>query len=125
MSTINQQTRGPIANAERFPGSQAFLCHAHSIDEAKHAHILAEITHSRDARLYAASYTMLDAAARELGVDAVELAESIDLAEVIRYALDYSQLHSAKPGDVGRLGQTVEAARLLEPVARLMKARQS
>lgn len=39
-----------------------------------------------NARLLAASYTMADRDARELGVDAVELCEALDLAALIRAA---------------------------------------
>lgn len=37
-----------------------------------------------NARLLTASYTAFDRAGRELGIDAAELAESIDIAEMIR-----------------------------------------
>lgn len=66
-----------------------------------------------DAALFVASYTAFDQAGRELGIDAAELARTIPLAEVIRYALDYAQLHTTAHDrrDVGRPDQ-VDAARV-------------
>lgn len=54
--------------------------------------ILADLTHSdwrdlpAEAALFATSYTAFDKTARELGVDAVELARSLDLAALIHAA---------------------------------------
>lgn len=83
-------------------------------------HDLATIR-DEDAALLANAYTAFDHAGRELGVDAAELAASVDLAEVIRYALDYAQLHTARPGDVGRTDQTKSARMTLAPLAALLK----
>ena len=75
------------------------------------------------AALLAASYSAFDKAGRELGIDAAKLASSVDLAEIIRYALDYSQLHSrtSDKGNVGRIDQVKAARLILAPLVALMK----
>lgn len=72
--------------------------------------------------LLAASYNAFDKAGRELGVDAAELARTIDLAEVIRYALDYAQLHTDAHDrkDVGRFDQVQVARHVVARVKKLM-----
>ena len=66
----------------------------------------------RSAALMVAAYNMVDRAARELGVDAVELATGLDLAEALRYSADYANLPSV---NVGRPDQVAAAQRLLRP----------
>lgn len=75
-----------------------------------------------NAALLAAAYTAFDEAARELEVDAAELARVLPLAEVIRYALDYCQLHTAAHDkrDVGRLDQVEGARMTLARTAKLL-----
>ena len=119
MKPINQQTPGPVSldssetlTAQTKPQRWIATVKAHE----NHAEQLAT------GQLLAASYSAFDAAARELGVDAVELAKSLDLASVIRYALDYSQINTRahSVGDVGRTDQLQAARRTLAPLAKLM-----
>ncbi len=78
-----------------------------------------------NAALLAASFNSFDEAGRALGVDATELAKSLDLASVIRYALDYAQLNTTAHDlkNVGRIDQTDHARRTLAPLAELMQVK--
>ena len=80
---MNHQTPGPIVAVKHYlhvpalpsPGYEQGACLAS----------IGNVTNREgDARLLAASYTAFDKAGRALGVDAAELAESIDFAELIR-----------------------------------------
>ena len=96
MNPINSQTPGPLFNRQappQFPHSRNL--------ETKMGDRVALVDpkpfwdtgldggtrHDTNARLLAASYTLLDRAGRELGIDAAELAEKLDLAALIRAAL--------------------------------------
>lgn len=75
---INQQTQGPLhVNGRRIEDAQGVIV-------CEVAGIMPEGLANRP--LLAAAYTSYDRAARELGVDAVELAESLDLAALIQDA---------------------------------------
>lgn len=87
MNQINAQTPGPlfVGRGERIQTKAA----------PWNGRILADMTHNAhpetrttkaEARLFAAAYTAFDKAGRELGLDAATLAESIDLAALIRAA---------------------------------------
>ncbi len=57
-------------------------------------------TEEANQRLLAAAYTAFDKAGRELGVDAVKLAETIDLAQLAKWAHAVVACHAAmSPGD--------------------------
>lgn len=73
--TINQQTRGPLVACDHYlhAREKKFVAVSGGDENQKEA----------NARLLAASYNAFDKAARELGVDATELAERIDLAALI------------------------------------------
>ncbi len=71
--------------------------------------------------LLVAAYTAYDKAGRELGIDATALAQSVDLAEVIRYALDYSLLYTG--AETGRTDQVQAAQHALSKLAELMGKR--
>ena len=81
---MNTQTPGPL-----FVGLNSRIQTAPSPTNGR---ILADLTHSdqrdlpAEAALFAAAYTAFDRAGRELGVGAVELARSIDLAALIHAA---------------------------------------
>lgn len=78
---INQQTPGPcIARNGHLVIDGAAIAHC------RDHHGDLEANAGPNAALFAAAYTSFDHAARELGVDAVELAESLDLAALVRLA---------------------------------------
>ncbi len=120
MSQINQQTAGPITEQ----GGCLIGADTRTLVAGVHGPNLLSRGDERRANraLLAAAYTSYDRAGRELGVDAATLAQSIDLEEVIRYALDYAQLHSPAHDkkDVGRLDQVRAARKTLGPLAALM-----
>jgi hypothetical protein len=62
-----------------------------------------------NARLLAASYTLLDRTGRELGVDAAELAEKLDLVKLIQAARDaltyLDQQPDARSGSIAEVAQ--------------------
>lgn len=82
--TPNAQTPGPF----RFAPNGGHLNRArllgppHPVDGGDFA-ALASLTNPATARLLASAYTMADKAGRTLGVDAAELCERIDLAELV------------------------------------------
>jgi len=106
---INAQTPGPIAPGQNLPVT-ASLAPCFNLRGEPNP-FLEERCKDEDAnaRLLRAGFNAFDKAGRELGIDAATLAERIDLAEVIRYALDYATLHTAKDGDCGRLDQVKQA----------------
>lgn len=80
---INQQTPGPcIARNGHLVIDGAAIAHC------RDHHGDLEANAGPNAALFAAAYTSFDRAARKLGVDAVELAESLDLAALVRSAQD-------------------------------------
>lgn len=87
---INQQTPGPMVTHDLgLPVGviQVHTANRQTVVATVHYHAGSDNTPEDakpNAALLAASYTLLDRAARKLGVDAVELAESIDLAALIR-----------------------------------------
>lgn len=85
---INQQTPGPLMVGRRRFSHEGQPLNA---DGEQVAYTLPHLLASEaNAALLAASYTAFDRAARELGVDAVELAESLDLAAIIGTLRDLS-----------------------------------
>jgi hypothetical protein len=119
---MNQQTKGPLhVNIYGQSPNRETL----DIGPLGHVDGIATVKKPEDAALLAASYTAFDAAGRELGIDAAELALSIDLAEVIRYALDYALLNSErhKANYVGRPDQVQAARGSLAKVAELMQVK--
>lgn len=126
---MNNQTPGPVTPS--FNGSDDTRLFAESVADSPRAVAKINMPVNRalescsTAQLLAASYTAFDRAGRELGIDATELAESIDLAEVIRYALDYTQLHTPAhvTHNVGRPDQTAAARTTLAGLRALMAVR--
>lgn len=87
MNTINAQTPGPVAAVSPHPGQWALVPVNHG--KAPECWTLAYVrdfqrNDAENARLFAASYNAFDKAGRELGIDAAELAERIDLVTLIR-----------------------------------------
>jgi hypothetical protein len=84
MSTINQQTPGPVVtyrlSRDSDPDEREILVTGDFEDE-----ITGIISKSVDARLLAAAYNAFDKAGRELGVDAAELAEKVDLVGTLKF----------------------------------------
>lgn len=102
-TTPNAQTPGPL-----------YVGTGHAIQTGDPAslsrgRILADLTHSdqrdlgAEARLFAASYTLLDRAGRNLGVDAATLAERLDLAALIRAAREANATLATFAANGGRL----------------------
>lgn len=90
MHTPNAQTPGPVAVCPSVgvPGWEDAVCTLRSsagyVGEVDNGNTPAEA--KANARLLAAAYTMADRAGRELGIDAAQLCESLDLAALIRLA---------------------------------------
>lgn len=76
VSAINAQTAGPlrVSHTILFAPDRSVIARAFDDSAEEEA----------NARLLASSYTAFDKAGRELGIDAAELAEKIDLAALIR-----------------------------------------
>lgn len=94
MTAINQQTPGPLA------------VHGSTVDELHYIHGANRVCDlakpsgfhrspretEANAALLAASFNAFDKAGRALGVDAAKLAESLDLAALIRAARDMQRI---------------------------------
>jgi hypothetical protein len=108
--TINTQTPGPLTVAALSGKITAGgMTIAASYDLRHDSHGKEE---HANRRLLAASYTAFDRAGRELGIDAVDLAERIDLAALIRAArelLDAAERDTFKSH--GRGQSEIEAMR--------------
>lgn len=86
MSTINRQTAGPLTEqAGILVGADTRTIVGEGCGPAG---LIRGPERRANAALLAASYTSYDKAGRELGVDATKLAESVDLAALIRTARD-------------------------------------
>lgn len=104
---MNHQTPGPIFNRQappQFPHSRNLetkMGDRVALVDPKpfwDAGLDGATRHKSNARLLAASYNSFDTAGRTLGVDAAELAESLDLAALIvaaRQALAYLETQEA------------------------------
>ncbi len=134
LAPMNAQTPGPLRFArshedqngplfELEPGETKPIKRLYAANGAAvvACHDLATIDEP-DARLLAAAYTAFDKAGRELGIDAATLAERIDLADVICFALDYAKLHTDVHArqEVGRPDQARAARLSLDNIAAMM-----
>lgn len=82
MTPINQQTPGPLTVNGPFPEQIDYI--TLNAPSAGLSHVVRVNTLDvPSACLLAAAYSAFDKAGRELGIDAAELAESIDLAALI------------------------------------------
>lgn len=108
MNPINPQTPGPIVAVKHYLHVPALPCPGY--EQGACLASVGNITNREgDARLLAASFNAFDKAGRELGIDAAELAERIDLAALIhaaRHALAYLDTQpNATPGSIAEVGQ--------------------
>lgn len=91
VGAINQQTAGPVRwiGTSGRPKTIAYLESLNPGDADTYlAFVEPGSLKPANATLLAASYTSYDKAGRELGVDATALAQSVDLAALIRAAQD-------------------------------------
>lgn len=84
---MNSQTPGPLAHHKAKIG----ILPGHTIETANGLSILAFVyginnDDTGNAALFTAAYTAFDRAGRELGLDATELAKSLDVAALVKYA---------------------------------------
>lgn len=95
MKAINTQTPGPIRPSSRdryihlfatLPRGNYAIADANINDWDTQNPIISAEQAEANAALLASSYSAFDKAGRELGIDACELAESLDLAALIRAA---------------------------------------
>ena len=114
MSEINPQLSGPLV-LDDSKGSPASVYQASDKSDAvAKVYLTDPSTRKRDdahvvfGEVMVASFNAIDRAARELNVDARELAK-MDLAELIRYAADYANLGVTNAG-VGKFAQ-IQSAR--------------
>lgn len=85
MNPINPQTPGPIVAVKHYLHVPALPCPGY--EQGACLASVGNVTNREgDARLLAASFNAFDKAGRELGIDAAELAERVDLAALIKAA---------------------------------------
>ncbi len=118
---MNQHTPGPVTLAlmSGVPGWEGAVCRLRSaagyIGEVDNGNTPTEA--KANAALLAASYTMTDRAARELGIEALDLCK-IDLAALLRAAHRLAMLNDRNPSYVANLGDArSEIAGVLMPLA--------
>lgn len=106
---MNHQTPGPIFNRQappQFPHSRNLetkMGDRVALVDPKpfwDAGLDGETRHDTNARLLAASFNAFDKAGRELGIDAAELAEKLDLAALITAALAVNNARLLSSRDV-------------------------
>ena len=118
MSEINQQTPGPLESVERNPSSEASTYF--TLAEAKNPfRTIAATTYFGDvytgkpnSSLLCAGYNAFDKAGRQLGVDATELAKTLDIGGVVDL-LDLLSRHCQE-------GKQIQLDRLAQELAEIM-----
>lgn len=119
MNPINSQTPGPVRN---WLNQDLLGRHPNGIDDLVIAYLAntglfkATETQRANARLLAAGYTAFDKAGRELGVDAAELAEKLDLTALINAALAVNNARLLSSRDVRVIGAQVRLSAALAPL---------
>ena len=106
-ATINAQTEGPLAYSTYLashlfygPASRCYV-----VMDTPQPHGMSEEEWNANRRLHLAARNVFDRAGRELGIDAAELAEKLDLVALIRAAIDAQE-------SLGRMPDTEGAYRI-------------